>query len=377
MKPRVLLISSVHPPTDPRIVYKIGHSLSIDYEVFCILPNARPNSYVNNVKMVWLPYFQRLIFRLVLTHPLVLWKCLFLRPAIIHIFVPELIPIAFVLKWFGARVIYEVQENLYKKFEIKRINNRPAYQLFFRYFDRAARRNFQLILTEKSYLNQYDQLKYPAVIIQNFVSTTFIDRYSGEKSVGNTKPVFFYSGVISMERCFDTLVAALIKLRDKHPDFHVHLFGPVRFNTQEATQLSGYEAIKSHFTFHGYTDLKKSLQFAANSVAGIALLKPLGDYPESYSTKLFEYMALNLPLITSDFPLYQDVVRSAQCGFCISPYDSHKLSETMDWLISNPDSAESLGRNGRIAAIKNYNWVTEEKALWELYKKILPPNSKM
>ena len=47
---------------------------------------------------------------------------------------------------------------------------------------------------------------------------------------------------------------------------------------------------------------------AARATAGLALLKPVGDYPDSYTTKLFEYMALGLPVITSDFPLYRDVV---------------------------------------------------------------------
>ena len=373
MRRRVLLISSVHPPTDPRIVYKIGHSLSANYEVFCVLPNALHNSYLENVQMISLPYFQRLTWRLAFTHPVILWKCLFLRPAIVHIFVPELIPIAFLFKLLGAKVIYEVQENLYKKFEIKRVNNSPVYKLLFGYFDQAARSKFHLILTEKSYLAQYKNLKYPAVIVQNFVSTSFVDLYAGEKNAGDTKPVFFYSGVISMERCFDTLVAALIKLREKHSEFHVHLFGPVRFSERDATQLPGYESIKKHLTFHGYTDLRSLLPFASKSVAGIALLKPMADYPESYPTKLFEYMALNLPLITSDFPLYQDVIKNAKCGFCISPYDSDKLTNVMDWIICNPESARILGNNGRKAAVKKYNWISEEKSLFALYIKILAP----
>lgn len=371
MKPRVLLISSVHPPTDPRIVYKISFSLSDNYEVFCALPDATPNSFVENVQMIPLPYFQRLILRMAITHPVILWKCLFLRPDIIHIFVPELIPIGFLFKWLGAKVIYEVQENLHKKFPIKTINNRAVYQLFFRFFDSLARKSFQLILTEKSYLAQYDSLKYPAVIVQNFVSTTFIDQYCVEKTAGFREPILFYSGVISMERCFDTLVAAIVKLSIKYSEIHIHLFGPVRINDQDASQLPGYDRIKSHLTFHGYTDLKTLLPYAAKSIAGIALLKPVADYPESYSTKLFEYMALKLPLITSDFPLYEDVIKNAQCGFCISPDDSDKLAETIEWLIENPTSATLLGHNGREASLKHYNWHSEEKALFEVYEKIL------
>ncbi len=376
MKSRVLLISSVHPPTDPRIVYKTGPALLEDYEVFCALPGARANDFVPEIRMISLPHFDNLLFRLLFTHPLILWKCLKLRPAIVHIFVPELIPVAFVFHWLGAVVIYEVQENMYKKFEIKRTNNASVFQSLFRYFDRAARKKFHFIFTEKSYLREYSDLIYPGVVVQNYVSLPFIDRYSNDTDSVSTIPVFFYCGVISMERAFDTLVAALVKLKKLYPDFHVHLFGPMRFSSVEAENLSGYRTIKKHLTFHGYTNLKNVLGYARKSWAGIALLKPVADYPESYPTKLFEYMALNLPVITSDFPLYRAIVERAQCGFCISPYDADELCETLHWIIRHPELANSKGHKGRIAAEQYYNWDSEQKTLLALYKKILVTKSK-
>ncbi len=61
--------------------------------------------------------------------------------------------------------------------------------------------------------------------------------------------------------------------------------------------------------FHGYTDLKNALPYARGATAGIALLKPVADYLDSYTTKIFEYMAMQLPVITSDFPFIQ-----GRCG---------------------------------------------------------------
>jgi glycosyltransferase involved in cell wall biosynthesis len=371
MKPRVLLVSTVHPPTDPRIVYKIAASLSADYEVFCILPHARQTDSGIDLKLISLPFFQYLYLRLLLTHPLLLLRYMLLRPAVVHIFVPELIPVAILFQWLGARVIYEVQENLYKKFDIKKRNNGFVFRYFFRHFDHLARQRFWLIFTEDSYLEEYKVLKNPATVVHNYVSLPFIDRYAGAERNLSHPPHFFYSGVITMERCFDTLVAALVKLKDKLPDFQVHLFGLVRLTEQELEEVPGYRLIKRQLNFHGYTDLKIVVKYARQSVAGIALLKPVADYPESYSSKLFEYMALNLPIITSDFPLYQRVVEKANCGFCIDPYDPQKLAETMQWLVANPQSAREMGKRGRGAAKAQYSWETEEKILLSLYKEIL------
>lgn len=372
MRQCVLLLSSVHPPTDTRILYKIAPSIAPYYEVFCALPNANQNLGEPNFTLIRLPQYSSLLLRIIFSHPVLLWKCFRLRPDLVHIFVPELIPVAFLFQLLGAKIIYEVQENLYKKFRFKRYNNHIAFRILFRYFDHAARRNFYCIFTEDAYLKEYQDLSLPSAIVHNYVSLSFIDKHI-KHGVNSPQmiPAFFYSGVISMERSFDTLVAALIILKGKYPKFQVHLFGHVRFTQNEAEQLAGYNDIRQYLTFYGYTDLRLAIGYAAGSLAGIALLKPLADYPDSYTTKLFEYMALKLPVITSDFPLYKSVVAKANCGFCIPPTDAAQLAYSMQWIIENPAKAIEMGENGKKAVKSHYNWENEEKILLSFYKKIV------
>jgi glycosyltransferase involved in cell wall biosynthesis len=371
MKPRVLLLSTVHPPSDPRIRYKIAPALAPYYEVMCVLPNLLNQFPEKDIQMVRLPSFQNLVLRILFCHPVLLWKCLRFRPAIVHIFVPELIPVAFLFQWLGAKVVYEVQENLYKKFIIKRYNKAIIYQQLFSFFDRAARNNFNCLFTEHAYLNEYRDLPFPSAVVHNYVSLPFIDTYfKRSRPLTKTPPVFFYCGVISMERSFDTLIAALVLLKSKFPDFTVHLFGKVQFEMKEAEQLPRFEVIRPHLVFHGYTDLHIALPYAAGAVAGIALLKPVADYMDSYTTKLFEYMAMQLPVVTSDFPLYREVVEKAKAGFCISPYDPQQLVEKLEWLIENPEQARIMGENGRKSTENRYNWKNEEQILLSFYKKL-------
>jgi hypothetical protein len=202
---RVLLLSSVHPATDPRIFYKIAPSLATRYEVICALPMAVPHTGTDvNVTMTSLPQYESLLARILFCHPVLLWKCIRLRPDLVHIFVPELIPLAILFQWLGAKIIYEVQENLYKKFEIKKYNNQAIFRHLFRYFDFYARKNFFCIFTERAYLEEYNQLTYPSAVVRNFVSLSFVDKFAREKSdLSQNSPAFFYSGVVSMERCFD------------------------------------------------------------------------------------------------------------------------------------------------------------------------------
>ncbi|NIJ55975.1 glycosyltransferase [Dyadobacter arcticus] len=367
MKQRVLLLSTVHPATDPRIFYKIAPSLAVEYEVFCALPHAGRGAN-SSLTAISLPRFERLLTRLLFCHPVMLWKCLRLKPDLVHIFVPELIPAAFLFQWMGAKVIYEVQENLFKKFAIKKFNKALIYRKLFKYFDRIARRQFHLIFTEKAYLDEYRHLNHPYAIIQNFVSLPFIDLIQENEEANPTRPEFFYAGVISGERCFDVLILALVKLKERYFNFHVHLFGPVRIASEKLSTLSGYAQVSKHLTFYGYQDQKVALRYARRCMAGIALLKPVADYPDSFTTKLFEYMALGIPVITSDFPLYKQVVEHSECGFCISPYDDNMLYEKLVWVIENREAASEMGLNGRKSAEKNYNWTSEKSSLLSFYR---------
>ena len=371
MKPTVLLLSTVHPATDPRIVYKIAPSLASYYRVICAIPGGYDIAKDEKIHFVNLPCFRNLLSRILLSHPVLLWKCLLFRPSIVHIFVPELIPAAFLFKMLGAKVVYEVQENLYKKFSIKRYNKAIIYRRLFKLFDGFARKNFYCVFTEDAYLEEYKSLPLPHAIVHNYVSLPLIDACTERKEPLKNPPVFFYSGVISMERSFDTLIEALAHLKIKYSEFQVHLFGRFQFSWDEARRLPHFEKVERHLNFHGYTDLREIVGYANGATVGIALLKPVADYADSYTTKLFEYMALNLPVITSDFSLYKQVVESSACGFCISPYDAHALAKSFEWLIENPVLAKTMGANGRIAVENNYNWASEEQILLHFYKNLL------
>ncbi|MCF2504040.1 glycosyltransferase [Dyadobacter sp. CY107] len=368
MKRRILLLSTVHPATDPRILYKIAPSLAKEYHVFCALPNAKSNAANGTFTMIWLPEFRSLFLRLLFSHIVVLYKCLRIRPDLVHIFVPELIPIAFVCKWLGANVIYEVQENLFKKFSIKTYNNAWLYRRLFWFFDHCARQHFALIFTEDAYLIEYDRLAHPAAIVRNYALPSFIDTYPAHRPLTGMSPEIVYMGVISLERSFDVIVVALATLKKCYPDFKMHLFGSLRIAQNEIEKLPGYDEIAENLTFYGYTDQKKIFGYARNAIAGIALLKPVADYPESYTTKLFEYMSLNLPVITSDFPLYGNVVEQSGCGFCISPYRADLLSEKLQWLIENPEERIRMGVCGRKSVEETYNWKSEEGTLLSFYR---------
>ena len=192
---RILLISTAHPATDPRIAFKMCPTLAERYDVTCALPQADV-SICASVRFWRLPYFKRVWWRVLLVSPVVLWRGLWLRPAVIHIFVPELIPVSLVFRLFGAQIIYEVQENLYKKLHLKTLNRGVFLEWAFRWFDQLARRYFYLIFTEHAYLDTYPTLAKPHAIIYNYPLLSSLELFRQLHRPDVAQPSFVLIGLL-------------------------------------------------------------------------------------------------------------------------------------------------------------------------------------
>ncbi|AKD53604.1 glycosyltransferase [Spirosoma radiotolerans] len=372
-KIRVLHVSTAHPAHDPRVVFKQCQTLAATYDVFCALPHADASA-APDIRFIRLPYFQRVGWRVLITCPFILLRGLWLRPRLVHVYVPEFIPFAYVFRLFGARIIYEVQENLHKKLHRKDVNKGYWLEKSFRWFDQLARQHFYFIFTEHGYVSTYSGLAKPHVILYNYPLLSFLKPFQIPYNPSREEPSFFYIGLLSFDRAIDTLVASLAKLKITHPRFIVHLFGRRTFTVDKLEKLTDYDLVRSHLCFYGYTDQRAAFPYAAQATAGLALLKPVGDYPESYTTKLFEYMALGLPVVTSDFPLYRAIVDRHKCGFCVSPYDPVQVADALAYLIEHPDEARSMGQRGQQAVQQLYNWTSEAKKLLQFYEQVIHTN---
>ncbi|MEM3365318.1 MAG: glycosyltransferase [Candidatus Methanomethyliaceae archaeon] len=83
--------------------------------------------------------------------------------------------------------------------------------------------------------------------------------------------------------------------------------------------------------------------------------------------KLFEAMMLGVPVITN---ICKDIVRETQCGLTIE-YNPIELRNAILLLKNNPILRKELGKNGREAFEKKYNWSIMGNKLSKLYESIL------
>lgn len=363
---KIVHICSVHFQHDPRIVFRECASLSKKYETYLILPKA---AKYQGIKSISLPFFKKLWMRFLFVHPILFFQCLKINAKIYHFHSPELIPIGLILKLFRKKIIFDVHENL--ALQIKNKENGLIFRKLFPFFNRLAKKHFYFIFAEKSYSKYFSKLKKPCETILNFPQTELLQKF--KKTIRNNKNQIrlFYIGGISFERCIDTIVDLIFILKQKYPEIKIDLVGEIYPKFEEIKALKNFKAVKENLIFHGKMPHNQAFELSLSAQIGIAFLKPIGNYFESYPSKIFEYMTIGLPFVTSDFPIYKKIVEESKAGFCVESSNAQAISEKIIYLLENENESKKMSKNGISASEKMYNWKTEEQKLFTFYERIL------
>jgi glycosyltransferase involved in cell wall biosynthesis len=82
-------------------------------------------------------------------------------------------------------------------------------------------------------------------------------------------------------------------------------------------------------------------------------------------------MAIGLPVVTSNFKLYKDIIEKYNCGICIDPLNPYDVAKAIEFIFKNPEKAKEMGKNGKNIIVKKYNWDIENKKLQKIYQEII------
>ena len=121
----------------------------------------------------------------------------------------------------------------------------------------------------------------------------------------------------------------------------------------------------------GFVNRKGVRATLARSMAGLVLLHPIINYIDALPRKMFEYMSAGIPVIASNFPLWKEIVEGNQCGLTVNPLSPEKIVRAIEHLITHPEKARRMGKNGQRAVLAKYNWKQENAKLLGLYKKLM------
>ena len=76
-------------------------------------------------------------------------------------------------------------------------------------------------------------------------------------------------------------------------------------------------------------------------------------------------------VVASDFALWRDLVEGEGVGICVDPASPEDIAKAVLQIADDLDGAEAMGRRGQALVRDRCNWQREERALIELYERLL------
>lgn len=206
--------------------------------------------------------------------------------------------------------------------------------------ERRAERSLHLLLAEEGYQRRF-HLSHPIVpnepVVPETVSAPGADRvlYVGRISVGR--------GGRELVRLADLLPAGVS-------------FEVIGDADREVTPELRAAAARGVLRWDGRLENRVALARIDGATAGLSLLHDLPNYRHSRPTKVVEYMARGVPVITTPSPVAATIVEEHDCGVVVPFGDPGAAAEALARLVADPDLRHRLGRNGHRAALEHFNW---------------------
>jgi glycosyltransferase involved in cell wall biosynthesis len=363
---KVCHFTSAHPAKDIRIFIKESQSLAkAGHDVSLVVANAETEDekgvHIIGVKSNIKGKLSRMLKTTVSVYKTALKQ----NADVYHFHDPELLPFGLLLRLKGKKVIYDVHEDVPRQILSKAwipSALRGIISWSFEKFENFAAKRFSAIVGATPYItDRFADMGCYAVNINNY--PVLSELYIPETNWSQKTKAVCYIGGINEIRGAKEMVEAIGKTNAK-------LFVGGKFSPPSLKEnLMNTEGWKNVIDL-GFVSREKVAETLSNSYSGLVLFHPKPNHINAQPNKMFEYMSAGIPVISSNFDLWKQIIEGNNCGICVNPLDPNAIAEAISWIMEHPEEAKQMGVNGRQAIEQQYNWEQESIKLVSLYKSI-------
>lgn len=203
-----------------------------------------------------------------------------------------------------------------------------------------------------------------------------VSRDETRRKYSLNSPVIGYVGTFQEWHGLAELVGAASSVLKTHPDAKFLMVGPYYKETQAKVEAAG---LGRSFIFTGpiaYVDVPKYINAADVLVAPynpdkIESTEQVRKHGLGAPLKVYEYMAVGKPVITTDVKPISDPVEDGVTGYLVPPGDSDALGSTLERIMDNPGASAEMGAAARESMIANYSWAFLARQLSDIFEGVL------
>ncbi len=184
----------------------------------------------------------------------------------------------------------------------------------------------------------------------------------GMAKPNNVIPVLTYIGAVTRHRGIDEILQALRKVLDCGCAVIFRIVGEGPHLDSIARQVKKL-SLDDYVQIESYYPPDRVPEVVYECDIGIVNHLRSEHTETTIPNKLFEYMALGLPVIASDVGPIRIIVEKEECGILVEPEDTNCLSEAIMKLCNSPELRKEMGKRGRTAVLDRYNWQQASREL--------------
>lgn len=210
-------------------------------------------------------------------------------------------------------------------------------------------------------------------VVSDYLRTQLGGEYGTDRFVvvGNTPPVsnteitvqrpprewleVVYLGLLELPRGLMELIEGAALCNQRGFPVKVRLIGSGRDDELFRHRAREVDPDGSNIEFLGHVPYADALRIVASADVGAIPLHRNDHMDSTIPNKVFDYMSVGLPVLTSDVTASAELIRELGAGEVFASGDAGSLSEALVRLRS-PVLREAMGRRGREAVRSTYNW---------------------
>ncbi|MBN2186929.1 MAG: glycosyltransferase family 4 protein [Dehalococcoidia bacterium] len=292
-----------------------------------------------------------------------------------------MLPIMFVFKLLGKRVIYDVGDDdpsnlsyvIRNSFHLRPIA--AFVERGFRFMEHIAIRRVDYVVTLTESLKR-DRVNFARRIkaIYYCIDPVFSPNSTDDNLIQRFKDfnVIVYSGTISPNKAANEILDAFLLVKEQIPNALLLMVGA---SSSESNEGEFEESLKKvpDVVVTGWLPYIEMPKYICQGKVSLAIVKPFNySYKISIPFKLLEQMACGLPVIASKgLPEVERIVHLADCGILVDPNAPRQIGDAVIELLCNERLRSTMGRNARTYIEQHHNLRIMEKDFMEVCSSVL------
>ena len=182
---------------------------------------------------------------------------------------------------------------------------------------------------------------------------------------------FFYAGGFDYVRDLETLIIATSMLpHDVKKNIRVLMIGGKGKYLQKLVNLRDSLDLSDVVYLREFIPFKQMYKLMINCNVGLVPHVKSNHTDSTIPHKLFQYMALALPVIVSNCKPLERIISDSDCGLIYESKNPNSLKTQMFKMYNMQNDLKIMSNNSLCAFNQNYNWSICEKKIINMYKNI-------